>query len=94
MSNENNHISSYKDHLLVLAGLITLTVLTVAITSVELNAFNVVAALVIASIKATIVLLYFMHLKFDQKVYLIMVVLVLILVGAVIGVTLFDYLDQ
>lgn len=78
---------------MVLLGLITLTIITVAITSVELNAFNVVAALVIAACKATIVLLYFMHLRFDERIFLIMAVLVLLLLCAVIGVTLFDYLD-
>lgn len=93
MSKENGHISSYKDHLMVLGGLITLTVLTVAITSVELNAFNVVAALIIAALKATIVLLYFMHLKFDQKVFLIMTVFVMAVIFAVIGITLIDYLE-
>ncbi len=97
MSNEDSHlthISSYKDHLMVLGFLITLTIITVSITSVELSAFNVVAALIIASIKATIVLLYFMHLKFDQKIFLIMAILVLILVASVIGITLFDYIDR
>lgn len=94
MSKENSHISSYKDHLLVLGILITLTVLTVAITSIELSAFNTAAALLIATIKATIVLLYFMHLRFDQKVYLIMTVLVLALLVVVIGITVFDYIDR
>lgn len=97
MSSENSHIthiSSYKDHLMVLGFLITLTIITVGITSIELSAYNVVAALIIASIKATIVLLYFMHLKFDQKIFLLMTVLVLLLVASVIGITLFDYLDR
>jgi cytochrome c oxidase subunit 4 len=97
MSSEKSHIthiSSYKDHLTVLAFLITLTIITVAITSIELSAFNVVAALIIASIKASIVLLYFMHLKFDRKVYLLMTILVLALVASVIGITLFDYIDR
>ncbi|MGE5382095.1 MAG: cytochrome C oxidase subunit IV family protein [Omnitrophica WOR_2 bacterium] len=94
MSKGITHISSYKDHLMVLALLITLTIITVAITSIELSAFNVVAALIIASCKATIVLLYFMHLRFDQKVYLLMALLVLALVATVIGITLFDYLTR
>jgi cytochrome c oxidase subunit IV len=94
MSKENGHISSYKDHLMVLAILITLTVITVAITSIELSAFNTAAALLIASFKATIVLLYFMHLRFDQRVFLIMTVLVLALVFVVIGITVFDYIDR
>ncbi len=94
MNKENSHISSYKDHLMVLSILITLTVLTVAITSIELSAFNTAAALLIATVKATIVLLYFMHLRFDQKVYLIMTVLVLALLVVVIGITVFDYIDR
>ncbi len=91
MSKENSHISSYKDHLLVLSILITLTVITVAITSIELNAFNTAAAMVIASCKAAIVLLYFMHLRFDQKIFLIMTFLVIALLVAVIGITFIDY---
>lgn len=91
MSKENSHISAYKDHLLVLAILITFTVITVAITSIELNAFNTAAAMLIASCKAAIVLLYFMHLRFDQKIFLIMTFLVIALLVAVIGITFIDY---
>jgi len=91
MSKENSHISAYKDHLLVLAILITLTVITVAITSIELNAFNTAAAMFIASCKAAIVLLYFMHLRFDQKIFLIMTFLVIALLVVVIGITFIDY---
>lgn len=92
MSKDKEHISSYKDHLLILITLIVLTVITVAITSVELNAFNTAAALLIATIKAALVLLYFMHLKFDNKIYLVMTVLVILLLGAVITTTIIDYL--
>ncbi len=94
MSKETNHISSYKDHLKILGALIILTIITVAITQIELTAFNTAAALLIATVKATLVLLYFMHLKFDQKVFLIMAVLVLILIAAVIGITVIDYVDR
>lgn len=92
MSEHKPHIVAYKDHLLVLFALIALTVLTVAITSIELGPYNTAAAMLIASVKASIVLLYFMHLKFDQKVYRIMVSIVLAIYAAVIVVTFFDYL--
>ncbi len=92
MSEHKPHIVAYKDHLLVLFILIALTVLTVAITSIELGPYNTAAAMLIASVKASIVLLYFMHLKFDQKVYRIMVTIVLAIYAAVIVVTFFDYL--
>lgn len=77
---------------MVLAALIVLTVITVLITSVEMGPYNTAAALLIASIKAAVVLLYFMHLKFDQKIYGIMVGIVMAIFAAVIVVTFFDYL--
>lgn len=86
------HIVEYKNHLLVLLLLIGFTVLTVAITSVELGPYNTAAAMLIASIKAVIVLMYFMHLRFDQKIYRIMATIVFAIFAAVIVVTFFDYL--
>jgi cytochrome c oxidase subunit 4 len=92
MNEHKTHISSYGSHLLVLLILITLTVVTVAITSVQLGAFNTTAAMIIASTKAAIVLLYFMHLKFDDKIFRFMVTLVLAIYAVVIVITFFDYL--
>jgi cytochrome c oxidase subunit 4 len=92
MSEHKNHISTYKSQILVLLTLIMLTVLTVVITSVHLGPFNTAAAMLIASIKGAIVLLYFMHLKFDEKIYRFMVTLVLAIYVVVIIITFFDYL--
>lgn len=92
MSEHKNHISTYKSQILVLLTLIMLTILTVTITSVHLGPFNTAAAMLIASIKAAIVLLYFMHLKFDDKIYRFMVTLVLAIYSVVIIITFFDYL--
>ena len=86
------HIVSYKSHILVLLVLIALTAVTVLITSVEMGPYNTAAAMFIAMIKGSIVLLYFMHLKFDEKIYGIMVAIVLTIFTAVIIVTFFDYL--
>lgn len=92
MSEFKNHIVPYKNHLLVLLILISLTVITVAITSVELGPYNTAAAMVIATIKALTVLLYFMHLRFDEKIYRFMTTIVLVIFIAVVIVTFFDYL--
>ena len=92
MSEHKTHITSYGNHIFVLCCLIILTSITVAITSVQLGAFNTTAAMIIASTKAAIVLLYFMHLKFDQKIFRFMVTLVLAIYAVVIVITFFDYL--
>jgi cytochrome c oxidase subunit 4 len=92
MSEHKNHISTYKSQIVVLLSLILLTILTVTITSVHLGPYNTAAAMLIASVKATIVLLYFMHLKFDEKIYQFMVALVLAIYAVVVIITFFDYL--
>ncbi|PKO95589.1 MAG: cytochrome-c oxidase [Bacteroidetes bacterium HGW-Bacteroidetes-9] len=92
MSEVKHHIVAYRDHILVLMALITLTIITVLITSVELGPYNTAAAMLIATIKAVTVLLYFMHLKFDMKIYRIMATIVILIFMAVIVVTFFDYL--
>jgi cytochrome c oxidase subunit 4 len=92
MSELKPHITSYGAHLFVLMCLITLTVITVAITSVQLGAFNTSAAMIIASTKAALVLIYFMHLKFDEKIFRFMVTLVLAIYIVVVVITFFDYL--
>jgi cytochrome c oxidase subunit 4 len=50
----------------VLAGLLVLTWVTVAVTWVDLGNFNLLIALLIAMLKASLVLLYFMHLRWDR----------------------------
>ena len=61
------HIQPYSHLLAVLAALLALTAATVAVSRVELGALNIWAAILIASIKSTFVLLFFMHLKYEGR---------------------------
>ena len=56
---------SYRFLLMVLIALFALTALTVGASTVNLGALNVSLALIIASTKASLVLLFFMHLKYE-----------------------------
>jgi cytochrome c oxidase subunit 4 len=57
----------------ILAVLLVLTVLTVTVTSVDLGAQgNLVVAMVIATVKAILVVMFFMHLLWDKKFHLIL----------------------
>ncbi|WP_075603610.1 cytochrome C oxidase subunit IV family protein [Saccharicrinis aurantiacus] len=85
------HIVPYKMYLYILGGLIMLTLISVAVTEIEFGEFSVLVALVLASIKATLVLIYFMHLKFDNKILQIMVPAIFILVALVIIIVFLDY---
>jgi cytochrome c oxidase subunit 4 len=89
--NEKNHIVGYRTYIIILCMLLVLTALSILVTSFELGPMAVTAALVFATLKTTLVLMYFMHLKFDQPVYAIMVSIVLFVFVAVIVITFLDY---
>jgi cytochrome c oxidase subunit 4 len=61
-----HHIIPLKTYLAVFSALIVLTFVTVAVTWFDFGAFNAVVAFAIASVKAGLVLAYFMHLKYDN----------------------------
>lgn len=92
MSDNKPHITSYKTQLNVLLVLIMLTFISVAITRFEMGAFNTLVAMLVAGTKAAIVMAWFMHLKFDNKIFLIFTVLVISVFLLVLYVTFIDYL--
>ena len=92
MSNEKPHIVPYKTHILVLSVLIVLTILSVAITQIELSSYATIAALLIAGVKSAFILLIFMHLKYDLRMFKVMAGLIIALLFIVIFVTMLDYI--
>ncbi len=58
----------------VFVALLVLTVVTVAVASVDLGSLNLYVALAVAGLKASLVVLYFMHLRYDRP-FLLMVFL-------------------
>ena len=92
MSEEKHHIVPYRVYLLVLIALIALTFGSIWITSIELGELTVAAALIFASVKSYLVLIYFMHLKYDKKYIRIMVGFVFAIFLVVIVITFLDYL--
>lgn len=60
------HVASPRMLLTVWASLIVLTGVTVWTASMHLHPFDLVIAIVIATVKALLVALFFMHLKYDR----------------------------
>lgn len=92
MSSHSPHITSYKTLGIILIVLLAFTFLTISITSIHLAAWTVAVALVIASIKAFLVLTYFMHLKYESRLLKVLVTMVFLLFALVIAITFVDYL--
>lgn len=95
-SKEKQHIVSYKENFSTWLGLMLLTALTVAVSVVNasLITLTVVTALVIATTKAILVAYYFMHLKFDHKLYRIMLLIITLLFSSFMLLTVIDYISR
>jgi cytochrome c oxidase subunit IV len=94
MSQNDTHITDYLTLGKVLVVLLFLTCMTILVTAIDLAAWTVVVALVIASIKVFIVLSYFMHLKHESRFLKVLVGFVFLLFTAVIVITYLDYLNR
>ena len=77
----------------VFFALILLTIATVAATWIDLGGWNVAVAVAIATVKATLVALYFMHLRYDAPLHGLMLLISLAFVALFILVTLLDTLQ-
>jgi cytochrome c oxidase subunit 4 len=91
MKDHDNHISSDSMNWTVLLVLLILTTLSILAIKLHLGAFTVALALILASVKVTIVLTYFMHLKFENILLRLMVGGVFLLFAIVIAITFIDY---
>lgn len=67
MSTDTSHISSVKTLLTVFLGLMVLTALTTAVSYVDLRAGSTAIALAIAFTKASLVVWFFMNVRFSTK---------------------------
>ena len=68
-----------------------LTAITVAVAYVNLGAFNKVVALGIATFKATLVVLYFMHVKYSSRLTKLIVVSGFFFLASCLRLTMSDY---
>jgi len=92
MEKEKHHISSYTSLAIVLISLLFLTFLSVFVATLHFSTFSVGVALIIASIKGTAVLTYFMHLKYEKRYLQLIVAGIFIVYAVVIVITFIDYL--
>ena len=91
-----HHVSPVSLYLTVWIGLMILTAVTVLAyyvpiwLNVSLGAANIVIAMAIATVKASLVAWYFMHLRHDKKFHLLAFLSSLIFLGLFLTFTLLD----
>ena len=87
----SEHIVSPKVYLAIFAALMIGTALTVWAAFQNFGKFNIVIALVIATIKATLVVLYFMHARYSSKRTQLVIVCSVFWLAIMLALTLTDY---
>lgn len=93
MSNETEQPHVVTPHLYVSTwiALVGLTVMTVGASYLNLRNVAILAAVIIASVKASLVLLYFMHLRFERLIYVRMLIAALGFLAICLLLSFTDY---
>jgi cytochrome c oxidase subunit 4 len=88
------HAPAYSPYILIWAGLLALTGLTVALAGINLGRWIILSTLCIASVKSLLVLNVFMHLRFEDRVFRIFVLVASLTLALFVILTFFDYAFQ
>ena len=91
---EKHHLVPVMLYVWVWAALIVLTGLTVGAKYADLQHTAIIAALLIATVKGGLVLLYFMHIRYEKPIYAVMILVLLITYVFYIGLTFVDYANR
>lgn len=89
-----SHIVSLKVYFLIFAALLSMTALTMEIAFIDLGHLNIYAAMTIAVIKALLVVMFFMHLRYSSSLTKLFVAAGILWFAILIALTTSDYLTR
>lgn len=90
----SEHVVPTRTYYAIFIALIVLTAGTVWVATLDLGRLNIIAALAIAVIKAALVLLYFMHLRYSPRLTWLIVSVAFVWLAILIGLTMSDELTR
>ena len=88
------HISPKSTYYAIFGALMVLTAVTVAVAFVNLGSFNFPVAIGIAITKATLVVLFFMHVKYSSRLTKMVVAVAIFFLLILLGMTMTDVLSR
>ena len=88
---EQEH-TGYDVYILTWVALLILTAVTVTVAGLHLGKLSVLTAVVIAAVKTSLVLYFFMHLKYEKPLFRTMVFVTIGVLVIFIGLTFTDIL--
>jgi cytochrome c oxidase subunit 4 len=88
----SEHIMSSKFYYTIWISLLGLTAITAGVAFLDLGPLNVIVALVIATVKALLVVLFFMHVKYtSEKLTKIVIVSAIFWLLLLLALSMADY---
>lgn len=84
------HVSSFKFLVGVFSTLIFLTFVTVYVSYFDFGSANILVALVVATVKASLVSWFFMHLNHDKRFHLVIFLMSFVFLGLFLTLTMDD----
>jgi cytochrome c oxidase subunit 4 len=91
---DHHHIVTPATYVKAIVVLMVLLIVTVLAAEVEMGILNVPIALLIATTKAIVIMMYFMHLKFSSKLVWIFAGVAFVFVGIMFALTMSDYFTR
>jgi cytochrome c oxidase subunit 4 len=88
------HVVSRKIYFVIFGALMVMTGVTVWVATFDLGRWNAIVALSIAVVKATLVVLYFMHVRYSSKLTWVFICAGIIWLIILFAFTLSDYLTR
>jgi cytochrome c oxidase subunit 4 len=93
-NNGSHHIVSPTTYIAIILALMALTGTTVWAAFVDLGRFNIVVALGIATCKATLVVLFFMHAKYSPRRTQLVIIAGIFWLAILLFMTMSDYISR
>ena len=91
MKEQEKHIVvSTKTFVLIWLALLVLTGVTIKAAQMRMGEWSMLANLIIASTKASLVLWFFMHLKYEKLFFKLLFIVPIATITIIIGLTFFD----
>jgi cytochrome c oxidase subunit 4 len=84
------NIKPISTYILIWFGLLVLTGVTITAAGLNLGTLSVMAAIVIAAVKSTLVVLFFMHIKYEDRVFKMMLGLAIFTLMVIMVLTFAD----
>ncbi len=89
-----HHVVPVRLYVLIFAALMVFTAITVAVAFFDLGPLNNVVMLGVAVLKATLVVLFFMHAKYSTRLIPLVVVSGVFFLLVMFGITMADYVSR